>query len=90
MCCDSPITLPCITKCDSLVIPMAITDQHTIKTSFNGAMFNIAFLLNASDYAVCNMENMNEDYTYIIGVYDSTGSTVGCYKIEIKPNALCC
>ena len=90
MCCDNPIELDCVSSCGNIILPIAITIDHTVKTSFNGSVFNVDFALNQSNYPVLSKENLNEDYTYTFGVYDASGDNVGCYKLSIHPTAICC
>lgn len=90
MCCDNPIELDCVSSCGNIILPIAATIDHTVKTSFNGSVFNVDFALNQSNYPVLSKENLNEDYTYTFGVYDASGDNVGCYKLSIHPSAVCC
>lgn len=90
MCCDNPIELDCVSSCGNIIIPVAITIDHTIKTSFNGSVFNVDFALNSDNYPVVNKSNLNEDYVYVFGIYDVADTLTGCYKLQIHPTAICC
>ena len=89
-CCNNPIELNCITKCDLLVIPVAVTSLYTIKTEFNGILINLDFAINNSNYAVIDISELNEDYFYTIGVWNASGTQAGCYKVKIMPSSQCC
>lgn len=90
MCCENPIELDCVSSCGDIIIPLAITADYTIKTSFLGSVFNVDFALNASSYAVIDKTNLNEDYVYTFGVYNASNVLSGCYQIKIHPSAVCC
>jgi hypothetical protein len=90
MCCDNPIELECISSCDDLVLPYTVTESFTVKTTFNGAQFNVPFVANSNSKPVLDKSDLNEDYTYIFGIYNSAGTNVACYKIRINPVAICC
>lgn len=90
MCCENPIELDCVSSCGDIIIPLAITADYTIKTSFLGSVFNVDFALNSSSYAVIDKTNLNEDYVYTFGVYNASNVLSGCYQIKIHPSAVCC
>lgn len=91
MCCDNPTDLGCISQCDLLILPIAVTDLYTVKTTFNGAVLDLDFAINdANDYAVVSQTDLNENYSYTIGVYNASGTNVGCYKVRIEPSGACC
>lgn len=90
MCCDDPIELECKSSCQDVILPYAATENHTVKTEFNGALVPLTFVLNASNYPVIDRSLLNENYTHIIGVYNASGTNVACYKITIHPSAICC
>lgn len=89
-CCNNPIELNCITKCDLLVLPIAVTSLYTIKAEFNGVQLTLDFAINNSNYAVVDKSKLNEDYYYTIGVFNASDVNVGCYKVKIMPSTECC
>lgn len=90
MCCDNPTDLGCFSSCGNIILPIASTVDYTVKTSFNGSVFEVDFALNQSNYLVLDKTNLNEGYTYTFGVYNASGTIVGCYKLKIHPTAICC
>jgi len=90
MCCDNPTDLGCISQCDLLILPIAATDLYTVKTTFNGSVLPLDFALNSDDYPVVSQTDLNENYSYVIGVYNASGTNVGCYKVRIEPSGTCC
>jgi len=90
MCCDNPTDLGCVSQCDLLVLPVAVTELFTIKTTFNNAVMELDFAINDDDYAVVSQTDLNENYSYVIGVYNAAGTNVGCYKVRIEPGGDCC
>lgn len=90
MCCDNPTDLGCISQCDLLILPIAATELYTVKTTFNGSVLPLDFALNSDDYPVVSQTDLNENYSYVIGVYNASGTNVGCYKVRIEPSSTCC
>jgi hypothetical protein len=90
MCCDNPIDLGCKNKCEGIIIPLACTLDYTIKASFNGVNLPIEFSLGASNYPHLDMSDLNEDYTFQIGVFNQLGINVGCYKVKLSGSGSCC
>lgn len=89
MCCDNPIKLDCITSCDALILPFAISAGHIIRTSYLGAEFNCEFSINSDGYAIVHKANLNEDYAYVFSI-TLNGVDAACYQIKINPSAICC
>lgn len=90
MCCDNPIDLGCISSCDDLVLPVAITTSHTIKTTFNGTDITLSFTLVASDHPKVSKTYLNEDYIHTLVIYDASGVEFKCYRLSITPGVGCC
>ena len=90
MCCDNPTDLGCFSSCGNIILPIASTVDYTVKTSFNGSVFEVDFALNQSNYLVLDKTNLNEDYSYTFGVYNASGTIAACYKLKIHPTAICC
>lgn len=92
--CTNVLDLGCVSSCDDIELDLNIeAGTVVVSTEFNGSTVELRLLNQTEGKVVIPSGSLNEDYTFILEVYQGTeridkemdGVTYDCFQIKIKP-----